>query len=284
MISVEASVLDVEQGHIRRIVIGNELYEVALIGVISEVDENDIREAEEYIMQHEQEEAPQLITDSPKKGQIIKTVDDIPIYENIYYDIRQQYIKKKGIDFSSVLKKYYPEYDDNVLSQIEQAYRHCIGGVRTGNAFGEILYKTKHISIYKDIVDAIENSNEPVEKILRQFYPHVKYKTIISYANRYRNYLNDRDKIEEKIERKNNQSKDGRIGYDDSYRIVIMQDDIQEIKRLLHRFNYIATVESMVKETGFSKQKIRGLLHWMIEEKMVKRNWTTDGVAEYVPL
>ena len=284
MISVEATVLDVEQGHIRRIVIGNELYEVALIGVISEVDENDIKEAEEYIMQHEQEEAPQLITDSPKKGQIIKTVDDIPIYENIYYDIRQQYIKKKEINFSSVLKKYYPEYDDNVLSQIEQAYRHCIGGVRAGNAFGEILHKTKHISIYKDIVDAIENSNEPVEKILRQFYPHVKYKTIISYANRYRNYLDNRDKIEEKIERKNNQSKDGRIGYDKSYNMVIMQDDIQEIKRLLHRFNYIATVESMIKETGFPKHKVRGLLHWMIEEKMAKRNWTTDGVAEYVPL
>ena len=277
MISVEAQIIELSNGTIKRVVIGNAIYQTDILGFIQE------GEPEEYFVPETQEEQDQIdnqIARQNNRGREIKEINGTKIFENVYFDVRAVTRKNYTMnDVYNVISKYYDPSDYDI-KEIGQAYLDsCSRRTSKRIDLGPIVYQDNKYKYYKKIIDEIKKKGEPIEKIIREHYPHVEYKTVNAYARKYRNFIS---KQNQKVQKDDVKIEDGIVGHSKSYHRDVTKREYDDVNRCLHKFNFIATTKSISKETNLSNFIIRSVLDVMKKQKHIKTKFSEDNGTYYV--
>ena len=278
MISVEAQIIELSNGTIKRVVIGNAIYQTDILGFIQE------GEPEEYFVPETQEEQDQIdnqIARQNNRGREIKEINGTKIFENVYFDVRAVTRKNYTMnDVYNVISKYYDPSDYDI-KEIGQAYLDsCSRRTSKRIDLGPIVYQDNKYKYYKKIIDEIKKKGEPIEKIIREHYPHVEYKTVNSYARKYRSFIS---KQNQRVQKDDIEPEDGIVGRSKKYQRKVTKAEYDAVNKCIHRFNFIAKTKSISKETGLDLQKVRAVLDLMRERNKIKLVKSIEKGVYYIP-
>ena len=284
MLEVPATILDIVQGEIRHIVIGDSVYETRYIGLLNEVGYavQEAEEAEEKQEQIEQPEEPVFVgmeeanvlidlaePQQPKLGAFIKNVSDVPLFENPLFEFRNIKSRADGI---KIIREFFPYINNAQVTKYTATYLEQINRPRHRIDLGSVVFKTNGVTGYSLLVDRMKKG-EMVERVIREYYPHIQYRSVLSYARKYKEYLNG-TLSENKMRQPRKQRytiKSDILGKSKKYHRNINKDDYNKVKLSLNKFNFVATTNNISSETKLTPQHVLAILDYMKEQGEIKK-------------
>ena len=177
-----------------------------------------------------------------KKGERIARLGHNSVFENILNDIKNAYKNNSTeSDLVDVIREYYPDTPK-------------IASLRTYLS----LYKRYLVNVgfLKKTISGIQLDEEYEEE----------------FEKKYIEKMNRSYPEELKKKRIKRRKKPGAIGFDKRYGTWILQDEVDQIKRAINtvEYGYKPTSQNIKKKCStLVIQRIRAVLHWMADQKMI---------------
>jgi len=293
MLETKAVILDVSQGEIKHIIIGDSVYETRLIGPCDQVEYGvgEAEEAKEFqnlkedisreMKRLETEQMQPMILDL---GAFVKTVDNVPIYENPLFEFRN--IESRG-EAVRIIREFFPEIADRDVTLFTKVYlAQAKGACRSRKDLGRIIKVVNGVTLYEHLYDRIKAGETP-ERVVRHCYPHISYKSVLSYARSYKNeiLLEEHPELanvpeKKKTTRKYTKKKDI-IGRSKTYSCNITKNMFDRVSNALRKYDFVPTSDNISKEAQLSLTNVRATLDYMKEQKLITKKVSAEGIITY---
>jgi len=137
---------------------------------------------------------------------------------------------------------------------------------------GKVIGHCGTTCIYENVYNTVHNmlslnkSRREIKERLKKFYPGIKAVSIDAYFTVHKNFKPKKVKRKYKKRRPKN-----KVGFDKSYQVWIDKEKYEKVKKALHKWNFVATTESLVKETNLSLYEVNAILHYMRDHNKIFR-------------
>lgn len=284
MLEITTTILDIVQGEIRHIIIGDSVYETRYIGLVNEVGyavpEEAVVQQEEKEQQEEQEEQELFDEEpqQPKLGDFIKNVGDVPIFENPLFEFRN--INSRG-DSIQIIQEFFPYISSTQVTKYASIYLEQVSSSpRNRTDLGYIVFNANNCHIYSIPLERMKKGETP-ERVIREYYPHIQYKSVIAYAREYKKYIQGKLNKKETSKKRRKHTSGEIIGKSKKYHRNILKDEYEKVKLSLNKFNFLTTTNNISKETNLSINIVRAILDYMITQNEVKKKQDKNNVILY---
>ena len=218
----------------------------------------------------------------PDKGKVIARLGASLIHENILKTIEEA--KEKGYStkkLKNIIAIYRPKCKESTHKAYVSVYDRYLGDYKRlprttiEKNRGRIIDYQGNTTIRKDILEEIDNTDKSkyaIKKVIAEKLPHVVKSTVQKYANEYWNYIQKKQEEGVTIQNIiNEETKDPKevYAFNKIYRRNITFGEYMKVRRLINKWNFVATTKNIQKETGISRHAIRAILNHMLKEEKI---------------
>jgi len=185
-------------------------------------------------------------------------ITEIEYRENVFVLKRQiTYVKKvkKDVPKPIPIKTFLEEADD--LDK----------GKKIANVKNNVIYK----NVLETVIGAINQGKTRLEIIdeIGKYYPKSKHISLISYYNVYLRYIKNPTPITKSFRKYKKRKPKNALCFDETYSTWILKEEYEGIKKALHKWDFVATSKTIVKETGLLMFRVNATLHYMKKKNQV---------------
>jgi len=157
-----------------------------------------------------------------------------------------------------------------------------------GKKIAQINHSAVYENIFNDIIEHLGSKydRDMYRNIVKRYYRDSPDSTIKSLISTYKRAVENKfdgtlEKPQRRYKRYRRRKPAGAIGKDKTYKVWIKEDDYNKVKRAMFTFGATPTTDFIARESGLTVDKVRAVVHYMIDEGKVKRTTNEDGSVFY---
>ena len=151
------------------------------------------------------------------------------------------------------------------------------------------INKVGGIGIKPSVVKKImEEKERTIRSIIKESYPHLSSSSLGKYTSSYKSHMmNSEDPLKAVIRKRKSRKRkqpEGTIGFSNTYKTWIREDEHKLIIRALRTYGFKATVKNIKNQTRLSERRVQATLDYMLDAEEVHFDHDMNSHARiYLP-
>ena len=140
---------------------------------------------------------------------------------------------------------------------------------------GESLGTVSNNTIYENVLTAVKeaiNQNKPRLEIIEEigkYYPQSKHISCVSYYSAYLRHIKNPISNIKPVRKYKKRKPKNALCYSKTYLTWILKNEYEQVKKALHKWQFVATSKAIAKETGLKQGRVNAILHYMRKKNQV---------------